>query len=295
MDCLPAHGHEPFPFDGVEFAARASAPPPSRAQRGCVAAFVIALHALFAWIVEVESQRRDDVAGPEEQPVVVAFIESLPRLVIRAEPVSEAPPMRIVAPRAPAPRIQAKPSRAAPPTDTPLRLYRPDGALRLPDGLMGELDRKADAPQFDFQYPGVAEGAKAFARPPALVYEATRFDAHWEPANEDVVTEVLRKAVEKSTAEVRIPIPGAPGKRFVCRIAILAASGSCGVESNGDPWFPGYDDPATLDPEEAAACQQWWDKIVGATSQAQWRATRKLYESECRKPLLKVPPHPRAQ
>src|SRR5436190_9614076 len=99
MDSLPAHGHEPFGFDDVEFAPRAPAPAPSRTQRSVVAAIVIALHAWFAWIVEIESQRRDDVTGPEDQPVAVAFIDSLPRLVIRPEPVREAGPMRIVAPQ----------------------------------------------------------------------------------------------------------------------------------------------------------------------------------------------------
>ena len=293
MDCLPAHGLEPEPFAGVVFAPRAPAPPPSRLQRGAVAAFVIALHALFAWFVQYESQRRDEATGAPDVPVVIAFIETLPRQVIRAEPTHDLAPMRIVPARQRVVSAPSTPRQQRTGTDAPLRIYGPDGRLSLPDGLMEELDRKANDPQFDFQYPGLAEAERFLDRPPVLAYEATRFDKHWEPANEDIVTEALRKAVEKTTAEIRIPIPGVPGKRYVCRIAILAASGSCGVESNGDPWFPGYDDPATLDPEEAAACQAWWDKIVGANSQAQWRETRALYESECRKPLLKSPPQPR--
>src|SRR6187455_2826523 len=107
MDCLPAHGLEPEPFAGVVFAPRASLPPPSRLQRGVVAAFVLALHALFAWFVQYESQRRDDSTGAPDEPVAVAFIETLPRQVIRAEPTQDQAPMRIVPAR---PRVAAAPS-----------------------------------------------------------------------------------------------------------------------------------------------------------------------------------------
>jgi hypothetical protein len=120
------------------------------------------------------------------------------------------------------------------------------------------------------------------------VYEPTRFDEYWEP-QEDLLSEVLRKAVEKTTTEVRIPIPGAPGRFLVCRVSLLAAGGACGVERPG-AGIISLDDPKTLDPTEAAACAAWWDRIVGAATQAEWRATRRLYEAECRKPLLKVSP-----
>jgi hypothetical protein len=289
MDCLPAHGHEPEPFAGVVFAPRAISPAPSRAQRGTVAAVVIALHALLAWFVESQSQRREDLDGPRDEPVVVAFVETLPRQVIRAERTTDLAPMRIVRapPRAPATR-RAVP-RDEPRTDAPMQLYDADGALRLPDGLMAELDRKADRPQFDFQYPGLAEAGRFLDRPPVLAYEPTRFDAAWQP-NETLLNEVLRKAMEKTSPEVRIPIPGAPGKKIVCRVVILAAGGGCGIERD-EAWnSPGQDDPATLSAAEAAACDAWWAKIVAARSQDEWRATRKLYEAECRKPLETVRP-----
>jgi hypothetical protein len=289
MDGMPTDGPELEPFAGVVFAPRARSTSASRAQRGLVAAMVIALHALFAWFVEYQSQRRDADADAVDDPVVVSFIETLPRQVIPAGRTQDLAPMRIVpaAPRA----VPGLPS--ATPGDSlqtpPLRLYDADGKLRLPEGLMEALDRKANDPRFDFQYPGLAEAGHFLDRPPALAYEPTRFDRYWEP-EEDLLNEVLRRAVEKTTKEVRIPIPGAPGRKLVCRVVFLAAGGGCGVERD-EAWnSPGQDDPATLSPEEAAACEAWWAKIVDARSQDEWRATRRLYEAECRKPLEVRPP-----
>jgi hypothetical protein len=294
MDGMPAHGSEPEPFAGVEFAPRAPSPAPSRAQRGAVAIVVVALHALFAWFVEIESQRRDDGIDAVDEPVAIAFIEILPRQVIRAGPAPEPAPMRIVPALPRAAPTHAPSPRVAPRTAaSPLRLYDADGALVLPDGLMDELDRKADRPQFDFQQPGLAEAGRFLERPTILAYESTRFDAAWKPS-ENLLDEVLRRAAEKTSPEVRIPIPGAPGKKIVCRVVILAAGGSCWVERDEEWKSPGRDDPATLSPAEAAACDAWWARIVGARSQAEWRATRKLYEAECRKPL-EAAPRPKAE
>jgi hypothetical protein len=180
-----------------------------------------------------------------------------------------------------------RPAARAPVADAPLQLYLPDGSLRLPDTVAKDLDRASRDRQFDFQMPDLDAAARLLDRPPALVYEPTRFDEYWEP-NEDLLNEVLRKAVEKTTKEVRIPIPGAPGRSLVCRVSLLAAGGACGVERNGGNAVVSLDDPKTLSATEAAACAAWWDRIVGAATQAEWRATRKLYEAECRKPLEKV-------
>jgi hypothetical protein len=155
--------------------------------------------------------------------------------------------------------------------------------------MVADIDPLADERRFDFKFPDLEKAGHLLDRPPALVYEPTRFDQYWAP-EEDVLTEVLRKAVEKTTKEVRIPIPGAPGRFLVCRVSLLAAGGACGVERNGGNNVVSLDDPDTLSPVEAAACEAWWNRIVGAGTQAEWRATRKLYEAECRKPLLKVAP-----
>jgi hypothetical protein len=170
-----------------------------------------------------------------------------------------------------------------------LQLYNPDGSLRLPADMMDKLDREfGDKRQFSYQIPHLDDASKYFERNPALVYEKTRFDQYWTP-DEDALTSVLRKAVEATTREVKIKVPGTNGSYVVCRVSILAMGGGCGVLTNGADWNGPQDDPATLNPEEARQCAAWWEQIVGAKTQEAWRSTRKLYDRECRKPLLRAP------
>ena len=288
--------------DSLRFAERPETIPRSQARDIVVGAGVLALHVLCAWLLEVQS-RPHPAPAAIEQITVVDFIATLPEEIIRA-PAIDAPSTRAAASPASRPRsevIRDLPSR---PIDNvpirtakPLQLYRQDGSIAVPADVLADLERNAgDARRFDFQVPDLEKAGHWLDRPPALVYEATRFEKYYQP-NRTLLDEVLSKAVEKTTKEVRIPIPGAPGRELVCYVSILAAGGGCGVERyEGIGLRPGIDDPATLDESEAAACQAWWDRIVGASSQGEWQRTRKLYDEECRKPLAKdLPPPPPAQ
>jgi hypothetical protein len=296
--CEPDFVPEANPFAALRFAPRPPDADRGRKERSFATVLVVALHALFFWFIESQS-RNEPLAMREDEAIRVDFIARLPEQRIRAdapappERATQAPP-RTARPAKPQTPTQLQwvapaPPPAQPATDAPLRLYAPDGSLRLPDGLMAKIDANAQDKQFEFQLPDLDKAGRFLDRPPVLAYEATRFEQYWQP-NENMLDAILRKAVEKTTKEVRIPMPGAPGKSIVCRVSLLAAGGTCGVEFNGARGHPGEDDPATLSPQEAAACQAWWDRIVGAATQAEWRGTRKLYEAECRKPLLDVPP-----
>ena len=174
------------------------------------------------------------------------------------------------------------------PSQGDLRLYNPDGSLHLPTDMMDKLDRQfGDKRQFSYQIPHAEDAKKYFERNPALVYEKTRFDQYWTP-DEDLLNKVLRKAAEATTREVKIKVPGTAGTYVVCQVSILALGGACGVVTNGADWNGPQDDPATLNPEEERQCAAWWEQIVGAKTQEAWRSTRRLYESECRKPLLRA-------
>ena len=94
---------------------------------------------------------------------------------------------------------------------------------------------------------------------------------------------------EKTTKEIRVPVPGRAGSTMVCHVSLLALGGSCGVLTPGSDYVGPVDDPDTLSPEEDRQCQAWWEQIVGATTQDAWRKTRKLYEAQCRKPLERAP------
>lgn len=281
-----------WPVESLRFAPRTAGNAGWRREQVLVGIGVLVLHVLSWWVLEAQSRRRAQVAAGVDAAIVVTFIETLPRQWIRAPRTAvdnqdPRPPRRLAA--APRPLAAARPAaRATSTSEPPLQLYLPDGSLRLPEGLLADMDRSSREPRFSFQMPGLDAAARLLDRPPTLVYEPTRFDEYWEP-NEDLLNEVLRKAVEKTTKEVRIPIPGARGRFLVCRVSLLAAGGACGVERNGGNGVVSLDDPKTLSATEAAACQAWWDRIVGAGTQAEWRATRRLYEAECRKPLEKVP------
>jgi hypothetical protein len=76
---------------------------------------------------------------------------------------------------------------------------------------------------------------------------------------------------------------------MVCTIQVLALGGGCRVITNGADWNGPQDDPNTLSPEEDRQCAAWWQKITQARTQDAWRATKKLYEAACRKPLARAP------
>jgi hypothetical protein len=169
-------------------------------------------------------------------------------------------------------------------------LFADDGRVRLPDGLMDDLDKQfGERRQFDFQVPGLGKKHAILEHRSALAYEATRLDKDWKP-DQDLLTELLSKAVEATMKEVRIPMPGNPRATLVCRVSILAMGGGCGIVHAGADYLPPGDDPDTLAAAEARECQAWWEKIVAAKNQEAWLRTRELYEVQCRKPLLREKP-----
>jgi hypothetical protein len=283
-----------WPSD-LQFAPRdPDAKPPAR-ERIAALVFVVVAHAWLAWWLD--GQSRVHAVPSHDAAMVVQFIRTMAPTVIHPPRPESATPSRRAATTQTAPRrAQAPPPTAstAPRADAPttaLSLYATDGRLQLPDGLLREIDRTSgDARQFDFQLPDLEAAGTFLDRPPALTYEATRFDRYWKP-NDDLLHAVLRKAMEATTKEVRIKIPGDSRHSIVCTVSLLAAGGSCGIQLNGKEIDFG-DDPDTLTADEAAACSAWWDKIVAARTQDEWRQTRRLYEAQCRKPLLVEPPKP---
>jgi hypothetical protein len=190
-----------------------------------------------------------------------------------------------VPPTAPEAPMQA----IVPSADPPLRLYNPDGSLRVPADMLEKLDEQfGDKRVFSYQIPHLDDAKKYFERNPALVYEETRFDQYWTP-DADALTAVLTKMVEATTKQVKVKVPGTTGSYMVCTVSILALGGGCGVLTNGAEWNGPQDDPNTLDAEEQRQCAAWWQQITQARTQDAWRATKKLYEMACRKPLLRQP------
>ena len=251
--------------------------------------------ALAWWLPRMASPRH---APDDEAVLLIDFIRDPPPEVVEAEPLPQ-PIVNAVSPNVAVPvrkprrvrvdtPLQAQPT---PPTQRKpaLQLYGTDGRIKVPDDMLDQIDRKfGDKRTFSYQIPRMDDAQKAFYRNPPVIYEKTRFDEYWEP-DQDLLTGVLTKMVEKTTKQIRIPVPGRPDSKMVCTISLLALGGGCGVLTNGSDYVGPLDDPDTLSPEEDRQCKAWWDQIVGATTQQAWRKTRKLYEAECRKPLERAP------
>lgn len=272
---------------------------------------LIGLHVLaFVYLPFGEPLREE---RKEDDAIQVEFIDLPPlrnheNILIRPEPelapdpreatrstsaraTAVAPVPRAMVPATIAPR---KPPAPAKPGAMSM-VYTEDGRVRLPDGLMDDLDKRfGEQRQFSYQQPGLDKADKLLEHRNYLAYEPTRFDKDWRPT-QDLLSEVLTKAMEATTKEVRMPVPGNPRAQIVCRISILAMGGGCGIEVAGANYMPPGDDPNTLSPDEDKQCQAWWEKIVGSSTQDVWRQTRQLYDRECRKPLERAKVMSRAE
>lgn len=274
---------------------RPPTPPwPSPRLRAGLLLGVLLGHLLVAWLLPWLEVR----PAPREEAVVVTFIDRLPEppaapelLPAPPDPVVEPLPVQ---PASPKPRRKPRlsiPLQAQAPLSPPpaLPIYGPDGRLVLPPDLLDQIDRKmGDTRTFDYQVPGMERAEKLLNRPPPIAYERTRFDEYWTP-DRDLLTALLTQMVEKTTKEIRVPVPGRSNSTMVCHVSLLALGGSCGVLTPGSDYVGPVDDPDTLSAEEDRQCQAWWEQIVGATTQDAWRRTRKLYEAQCRKPRERLP------
>ena len=268
--------------------------PSPRLRAGLLAAVLLG-HLLVAWLLPWLEVR----PAAREEAVAVTFIDRQPEPLPMPEPVAFSPtpvaepaPSRTVAPkprRKPRPSIPLQAQAPLSPPPPALHLYGPDGRLVLPPDLLEQIDRKmGDSRTFDYQVPGMERAEKLLNRPPPIAYERTRFDEYWTP-DRDLLTALLTQMVEKTTKEIRVPVPGRSNSTMVCHVSLLALGGSCGVLTPGSDYVGPVDDPDTLSAEEDRQCQAWWEQIVGATTQDAWRATRKLYEAQCRKPRERLP------
>lgn len=259
--------------------------------RGGLMLAVLLVHVLAALVLVRLGASLGEVAPVDA--IVVDFIdapvpppapsqnETITIRMPNTPPPARAPPARQ--------RIRSATSLQAMEPPRPLQLFNPDGSLRIPDDMLEQIDRVyGDKRVFSYQVPHMDDAKKYFERNPALVYESTRFDQYWTP-DADALTALLTRLVEATTKEVKVKVPGSASSYMVCKVSILAFGGGCGVLTNGADWNGPQDDPNTLNPEENRQCAAWWQQIVGAKTQDVWRSTRKLYERECRKPLLRPP------
>lgn len=261
--------------------------------------FALGLHGMFLWWLGIELARSKNYL-PDEIVTVLEFLEPVikPRPVIvmpdvsvgrnltnRSIKNSEKERLVTVVQK----DLEAT-STSKPKTNPSLNLYDETGRIRLPVDFIERLDAEnAPEKRFDFINPDLELAGTFLKRPPAIDFNPTQFEQAWQP-DQDILSELLNKAVEKTTKEIKIPVPGNPTVKLVCKVSLLAVGGGCSFVPNG-----GYgrviaeseDDPDTLSPEEDRQCQAWWEKISNTSSQREWYKTKALYEMTCKKPLAK--------
>lgn len=251
---------------------------------------IIALHALaLLWLADAT---RLQVLVPIGQSVTRVEFVSRPK-----PPVAASRPLRPAAengsgsvrpvPQSPiaARQVSTQPSDSG--EIEPFRVHDSQGRVLIAKDALDAFLQGAENKSFEVGRDGQDDMRKLVDRPIALEYQSTRFDDAWQ-GDKPPLTRVLETAVEKTTATIRIPVPGRPGAYLQCKIMVLAAGGGCGFTANDDGYYLLPDDPDTLSPEEDKQCQAWWDLIVSAKTQGEWRRTRTLYDKECRKPLLQA-------
>lgn len=285
-------------FDSVIFSEAGARRAEARWLHSLAAVLVVLAHAGFWWVLQYIS--RPDMPRPKsEEALLIDFVMRAP-----APPLPSAARPTGNKIESPGRRVDSKSTSKATQTQSAIRseanrndrtmaqtgqFYNDDGSVRIPADVLADLARlRGDRRDFDFQLPGLDRADALLEHHAPLEYRATRFDKDWRP-DQDLLTEILSRAVEATTKEVRIPIPGDSRHHVVCKVSLLALGGGCGVESNGDDdaLLPGHDDPETLSAEEDRACQAWWEKIIAAKTQDEWRQTRKIYDATCRKPLAR--------
>jgi hypothetical protein len=266
-----------------------------------VLCFVIGLHGLFLWWLYTDLALNKKSLSPEVITVLEFIekksIELLPDMQVeKPVPKTEAgrstntkPVSRVQRPGINNKQIKTKNSE-------PLRLYDDTGRIVLPVDFVEKYDaNNLPGKRFNFQNPDLELAGTWLKRPPAIDFDPTQFEQAWKP-DQDILTELLEKAVEKTTKEIKIPVPGNPTVKLVCKVSVLAMGGGCGFVPNG-----GYgrvipeneDDPDTLSPEEDRQCQAWWEKINNTKNQSEWFKTKDLYDITCKKPLAKEKIKPR--
>jgi hypothetical protein len=109
----------------------------------------------------------------------------------------------------------------------PLRLYGPEGQVNLPPGT-GQGRSATPA----YQAPQPQRSPIMQSRTP-VPYHATRFDKDWAPSNESLGAKAFRKAVDATTAQKTIKLPG--GGKLHCVASPLLLLFGCGPQAPPPP------------------------------------------------------------
>lgn len=206
-------------------------------------AAAILLHLLLIVVVSYEMQPRVQLGFyvPHGVPDVleVRFIDRAPPpapAAAPAPPVDEPPPkVRSAEATRPEPPRKKKPDEAAPavtppdaPSDTAPSTAPPasgvfgaDGSIALPKGVPGSGGS-------DYTPPRPTDAAGVMSHKTTVTYTQTRFEKDWAPRDENVLSQGMRRAIEKTTVKKTVDL--GHGVRVNCSTVFFVLPVGCGGE-----------------------------------------------------------------
>ncbi|HEX6613726.1 MAG TPA: hypothetical protein VF022_07690 [Rhodanobacteraceae bacterium] len=222
----PAPGRHPdAPFDRFGHALlreiRDRRPPRDRLRLGLALFFAVALQAVLIVLLRLEMRPQYEApSGERENAIQVTFF---------APPVQQAPapaaPQIAPPPPLAAPRVRhiephrphAMTATIGPPPPA-LHVYGKNGQVLLPppSSVAVAPDYKAPRPQ----EPSLMKHSTP------LPYQSTRFNKDWAPSNESLGAKAFRRAVDATTKEKTIRLPG--GMKVKCLVSPLVLALGCG-------------------------------------------------------------------
>lgn len=221
----PEPGRDPdAPFDRFGHALlreiRGRRPPRDRLRLGLALLFAILFQIALVVLLRQEMRPHFVVPSPDEREnaIQVTFFEPPQTSVSPAVPQIEPPPP-LARPR---PLTHIEPHRAHAMTATigpppaALHVYGRNGQVLLPPPSSVTPDYKTVQPQ----EPSLMNHSTP------LPYQSTRFNKDWAPDKESLGHKAFRRAVDATTAEKTIRLPG--GLKIKCAISPLLIAAGCG-------------------------------------------------------------------
>lgn len=204
-------------------------------------AAAILLHLLLIVVVSYEMQPRVQIGFyvPHGPPDVleVRFIDRAPPPAVPSAPppppVTEPPPKvrSAEATRPEPPPRKKKPDEVTPavtPSDAPPATAAPasgvfgaDGSIALPKGAPGSGGS-------DYTPPRPTDAAGVMSHKTTVTYTQTRFEKDWAPRDENVLSQGMRRAIEKTTVKKTVDL--GHGVRVNCSTVFFVLPVGCGGE-----------------------------------------------------------------
>ena len=225
----PAPGRDPdAPFDRFGHALlrdmRDRPPPRDRLRLGLALFFAIAFHIALIALLRLEMRPQYQTPSAErENAIQVTFFAPPPRpsAVPAAPPIAPPPPLAVPPPRLRhiEPRRPHAMTATIGPPPPALHVYGKSGQALLPpppSSVAVTPEYKAPQPQ----EPSLMQHSTP------LPYQSTRFNKDWAPDKESLGAKAFRKAVDATTKEKTIRLPG--GMKIRCAISPLLIAAGCG-------------------------------------------------------------------